>query len=83
MLGSAFVHLNDGRRSVLFSGDIGRPNDPVLRPLLDGQPLGNLFAIGSLLGGFDAIQLGCGGGVCAVTALHVAKQIHDLAGGTR
>lgn len=32
MLGSAFVHLNDGRRSVLFSGDIGRPNDPVLRP---------------------------------------------------
>lgn len=32
MLGSAFVHVSDGQRSVLFSGDIGRPNDPVLRP---------------------------------------------------
>jgi metallo-beta-lactamase family protein len=38
MLGSAFVRLDDGQRSVLFSGDIGRPNDPVLRPpvQLDG-----------------------------------------------
>jgi metallo-beta-lactamase family protein len=31
MLGSAFVRLDDGRRSILFSGDIGRPNDLVLR----------------------------------------------------
>lgn len=30
MLGSSFVRLDDGRRSVLFSGDIGRPDDPVL-----------------------------------------------------
>ena len=32
MLGSAFVTVDDGRRSVLFSGDIGRPESLVLRP---------------------------------------------------
>jgi metallo-beta-lactamase family protein len=30
--GSAFAVLDDGHRSVLFSGDIGRPDDPVLQP---------------------------------------------------
>jgi metallo-beta-lactamase family protein len=30
MLGSAFVQIDDGRRSVLFTGDIGRPEDLVL-----------------------------------------------------
>lgn len=32
LLGSAFVRLDDGRDSVLFSGDIGRPNDVLLQP---------------------------------------------------
>jgi metallo-beta-lactamase family protein len=32
MLGSAFVQVDDGRRSILFSGDIGRPEDLVLSP---------------------------------------------------
>ncbi|MBV8502333.1 MAG: MBL fold metallo-hydrolase [Paucibacter sp.] len=32
MLGSAFVHIEGGGRSILFSGDLGRPNDLVLRP---------------------------------------------------
>ena len=31
MAGSSFVRLNDGRTSILFSGDIGRPNDLVLK----------------------------------------------------
>ncbi|RZJ26883.1 MAG: MBL fold metallo-hydrolase [Haliea sp.] len=31
MLGSAFVRLDNGTRSILFSGDIGRPNDLVLK----------------------------------------------------
>ncbi len=30
MLGAAFVLLDDGSRSILFSGDIGRPNDLLL-----------------------------------------------------
>ena len=32
MAGSSFVRLDDGSRSILFSGDIGRPNDLVLKP---------------------------------------------------
>ncbi|MBI2725147.1 MAG: MBL fold metallo-hydrolase [Polaromonas sp.] len=32
MVGSSFVRLDNGSRSILFSGDIGRPNDLVLRP---------------------------------------------------
>lgn len=31
MLGAAFVLLDDGSRSILFSGDIGRPNDLLLQ----------------------------------------------------
>ncbi|MES2190982.1 MAG: MBL fold metallo-hydrolase [Pseudomonadota bacterium] len=32
MVGSSFVYLDNGSRSVLFSGDIGRPNDLILKP---------------------------------------------------
>lgn len=32
ILGAACVHLDDGARSVVFSGDVGRPNDPIMRP---------------------------------------------------
>lgn len=32
ILGSAFVSLSDGKRSIVFSGDLGREHDPVLRP---------------------------------------------------
>ncbi|KAF1368057.1 glycerol-3-phosphate dehydrogenase subunit GlpB [Yokenella regensburgei] len=59
----------------------GLVTDNQLRPSHQQVPFNNLFAIGSLIGGFDAIQLGCGGGVCAITAQHVARQILALAGG--
>jgi len=32
MMGSAFVRLEAGGRSILFTGDLGRPNDLVLKP---------------------------------------------------
>jgi metallo-beta-lactamase family protein len=31
ILGSACVHLNDGNKTILFSGDVGRPEAPVMR----------------------------------------------------
>jgi metallo-beta-lactamase family protein len=32
MIGSTFARIDDGRTSVLFSGDVGRPHDLVLKP---------------------------------------------------
>ena len=40
-----------------------------------GQFLANLYAIGKVSGGFNALELGCGSGVAVVTALAVADEI--------
>ncbi len=37
ILGSAFVHISDGQTSILFSGDLGRADDPLMKPPAEMQ----------------------------------------------
>lgn len=32
LLGSALIRLSDGKTTIGFTGDLGRPNDPIMRP---------------------------------------------------
>lgn len=51
--------------------------DGLFHPAREGKRLENLYAIGSVLSGFDPIQQGCGAGVSMLGALYVAQQILD------
>ena len=47
------------------------------RGMRGGKVLDNLYVAGAVLGGFNAVKEGCGGGVSILTALAVAQQIMD------
>ena len=53
----------------------GVKTDAGFHPLRDGVPVRNMFAIGSVLSGYNPLEEGCGSGVAILTALHVANTI--------
>jgi len=53
----------------------GVATDNEFRARKDGQTIANLYAIGSVIGGYDALQEGCGAGVAILSALKVADTI--------
>lgn len=53
----------------------GVKSDGKLRLGIGGETIGNLYGIGSVLGGCNSMQHGCGAGVAIVTAMSVADNI--------
>ncbi len=53
----------------------GVKTDSMLHPYLNGRPVRNLYAAGSILAGQNAIDEGTGAGVAVTTALYVAENI--------
>lgn len=53
----------------------GVATDDKFHGMLKGKPVSNLYAIGSVLSGHDAIKMGDGTGVSMLTALAVAREI--------
>jgi glycerol-3-phosphate dehydrogenase subunit B len=53
----------------------GVATDDQLHCLKDGKPISNLYAIGSVLSGHDAVKMGDGTGVSLLTALAVNDHI--------
>jgi len=49
ILGSSCIHISDGDKSVLFSGDVGRSNDPLMRAP-EIPPASDYFVIESTYG---------------------------------
>lgn len=54
--------------------------DGGLHPLKGGRPVENLYAVGSVLAGADAVKEGCGAGVVISTALMAADEILEQNG---
>ncbi|WP_028580930.1 glycerol-3-phosphate dehydrogenase subunit GlpB [Desulfogranum japonicum] len=53
----------------------GVRTDARFRPMINGQPVENLYAAGSVLAGSNPLKEGSGAGICLLTSLHVAEQI--------
>ncbi|MGP1393500.1 MAG: anaerobic glycerol-3-phosphate dehydrogenase subunit GlpB [Candidatus Cryptobacteroides sp.] len=53
----------------------GVSTDNNFHPYIKGEIIGNLYAIGAVLGGYNPVSLGCGAGVAIMTALNVADNI--------
>lgn len=85
--GSFFSHglvTNDDEvREPVFGVDVhqkghtgfGVKTDAQFHPMVDGQVIRNLYAIGSVLPGFDPTREGCSGGVALLTAFAVSNRI--------
>jgi len=53
----------------------GVKTDSKFRALMNGKPIENLYAAGSVLGGANALKEGSGAGICLLTSLYVAEQL--------
>lgn len=53
--------------------NFGVKTDDGFRTFRNGMPVENLYAVGSVLGGSNALKEGCGAGVAVLTALHVSS----------
>ena len=53
----------------------GVRSDAFMRTFMEGRLVPNLYAAGMVLGGYNAVRLGCGGGVALTTALAAAESI--------
>ena len=55
--------------------NFGVKTDVDFHPMIQGKKIGNLYAIGSILSGFNPMQEGCGAGVSILSAMNVADKI--------
>lgn len=53
----------------------GVATDAEFHPIYNGEPVTNMYAVGSVVGGCNPLADGCGAGVAILTAMHVAQKL--------